>query len=198
MASEDTQTVNPAEEKEQTTAENTAEATEQAPQADESEAQKDNKAEELSPEEKLEIDLKEQKDKYVRLYSEFENYRRRTAKEKLDLVKTANEDLVKELLPVLDDLERAAQNNTKEGVELEAVLEGYNLIQNKLVRALEGKGLKKLEIGAGSEFDTEFQEAITQIPAPQENLKGKVVDCVEPGYTLGEKVIRYAKVVTGS
>ncbi|HAA14182.1 MAG TPA: nucleotide exchange factor GrpE [Cytophagales bacterium] len=198
MASEDTQTANPAEEQEQAAAEATAENPQGAQETDEKEEKEDNSTGEISAEEKLEAELAEQKDKYLRLYSEFENYRRRTSKEKLDLVKTANEDLIKELLPVLDDLERAAQNNTKEGVELASVLEGNNLIQNKLVRALEGKGLKKLDIGAGSEFDTEFQEAITQIPAPQEDLKGKVVDCVEPGYTLGEKVIRYAKVVTGS
>ena len=154
--------------------------------------------EDISAEEKLEQELAEQKDKFLRLYSEFENYRRRTAKERLELVKTATEDLVKDLLPVLDDMERAAQNNAKEEATLEGVLEGNTLIQQKLTRILEGKGLKKLEIGAGDEFDTEYQEAITQIPAPEEKLKGKVVDVVEPGYTLGEKVIRYAKVVTGS
>lgn len=154
--------------------------------------------EDISTEEKLQLEVAEQKDKFLRLYSEFENYRRRTAKEKLDMVKTATQDLIKELLPVLDDFERAAKNNQQEDVEVKTILEGFDLIQAKMNRALEGKGLKKMEINPGDEFDTEFQEAITQIPAPEEALKGKIVDVVEPGYLLGEKVVRYAKVVTGA
>lgn len=154
--------------------------------------------EDISTEEKLQLEVAEQKDKFLRLYSEFENYRRRTAKEKLDMVKTATQDLIKELLPVLDDFERAAKNNQQEDVEVKTILEGFDLIQAKMSRALEGKGLKKMEINPGDEFDTEFQEAITQIPAPEEALKGKIVDVVEPGYLLGEKVVRYAKVVTGA
>lgn len=152
--------------------------------------------EEKSEVDQLKEDIEEQKDKYVRLYSEFDNFRRRTAKERLELIKTANEDLVSALLPVIDDFDRAmkaldAKNATSEK-------EGIELIYNKMVKVLEQKGVKPMEIKAGDDFDAEIHEAITQIPAPSEELKGKIVDVVESGYYLDEKVVRFAKVVTGA
>lgn len=142
---------------------------------------------------KLEHELSEQKDKYLRMYSEFENFRRRTAKEKLDMIKTANESMATALLPVLDDFERALKNmDDKDGQE------GIELIYNKLKKTLEQKGVTVMDLKAGDDFDAEYQEAITQIPAPDEKLKGKIVDVVEKGYTLGDKVIRFAKVVIGA
>ncbi|PIB37193.1 nucleotide exchange factor GrpE [Reichenbachiella sp. 5M10] len=152
---------------------------------------------ELSTEDKLKAELKESQDKYLRLYSEFENFRRRTSKEKLDLISTANESLLQAMLPVIDDFERAEKSMT-EDADLKSVKEGVDLISTKFKGILEAKGIKVIEAEAGSEFDLEKHEAITQIPAPTEELKGKIVDVVEKGYTLGEKVIRFAKVVTGA
>lgn len=140
-------------------------------------------------------ELLEMKDKYLRLYSEFENFRRRTSREKSELIQSANEQLVQALLPVLDDFERAGKVVTGKGNE---VTEGFILIQSKLKKILDQFGLKPMEIGSGSDFDADTQEAITQIPAPEEKLKGKVVDVVEKGYLLNDKVIRYAKVVVGN
>jgi len=144
--------------------------------------------------EKIQAELAEQKDKYIRLYSEFENFRRRTAKEKLDLIQSANEQLLKTLLPVIDDFDRAEKSfkdkNDKD-------LEGFFLIRNKFKKILEQAGVKLMDIKSGSDFDADFHEAITQIPS-EEKLKGKVVDVVEPGYLLNDKVIRFAKVVVGS
>jgi molecular chaperone GrpE len=152
---------------------------------------------ELSQEEKLRREVSELKDKYLRLYSEFENYRRRTSKERLDLIKTASEDLMKDIIPVVDDFERAFKASEQEE-NATKVRDGNQLVFHKLVKILENKGLKPMEDLVGKPFDAETQEAITQIPAPTEELKGKVIDVVENGYTLGEKVIRYAKVVTGA
>lgn len=155
-------------------------------------------AEEQDEVTKLKDELSESKDKYLRLYSEFDNYRRRTSKEKLDMVQTAHEDLMTELLPILDDFERAMKTFEEKGADINSVKEGVALIHNKLNKALERKGLKVMEGKEGMEFDSEYHEAITQIPAPKPKLKGKVVDVVEKGYLLKEKVIRYAKVVIGS
>lgn len=140
-------------------------------------------------------ELSEMKDKYLRLYSEFENFRRRTSREKSELILSANEQLVQTLLPVLDDFERAEK--AVAGNENE-VTEGFVLIQSKLKKVLDQFGLKPMAIGPGSDFDADTQEAITQVPAPEEKLKGKVVDVVEKGYILNDKVIRYAKVVVGT
>jgi len=144
----------------------------------------------------LKNEVADQKDKYLRLYSEFENFRRRTAKEKMELTKTANEDVLASLLPVLDDFERA-QKSIEEIKEAAPVKEGINLIYNKLFRTLEAKGLKPME-SVGLEFNPELHEAITQVPAPSDELKGKVVTEVEKGYYLHDKVIRFAKVIIGS
>jgi molecular chaperone GrpE len=148
---------------------------------------------EENPLEDLQSELQESKDKYLRLYSEFENFRRRTSKEKLELISTASRDLMESLLPVLDDFERSLKLEKEEMDN-----EGVRLIYNKMLGILTSKGLKRMEIEPGDEFDDEFHEAITQIPAPDKNLAGKIVDIVEPGYYQGEKVIRFAKVVTGA
>lgn len=153
--------------------------------------------EELSAEEKLQSELKESQDKYLRLYSEFENFRRRTSKEKLELMSTANEGLIQSLLPVIDDMERA-EKSIADGGDVDSIKEGLDLVFTKFKGVLETKGVKLIEVGAGSEFDLDAHEAITQIPALEEKLKGKIVDVVEKGYKLGDKVIRFAKVVTGA
>lgn len=145
--------------------------------------------------EKIQSELAEQKDKFIRLYSEFENFRRRTSKEKLELIQSANEQLVKSLLPVVDDFDRAEKSfKDKDDKELE----GFFLIHNKFKKIFEQSGIKPMDVKIGSEFNADLHEAITQIPAPDEKLKGKVVDVVEPGYLLNDKVIRFAKVVVGS
>ncbi len=146
---------------------------------------------------KMEAELAESKDKYLRLYSEFENFRRRTAREKLELIDTAAEGLMTALLPVLDDFERALKLSNDETDE-QSIREGMDLIYQKLYKTLEQKGLKNMNSQVGDAFDPDFQEAITQIPAPEDKLKGKIVDVIEKGYLLKDKVIRYAKVVTGS
>lgn len=134
-------------------------------------------------------------DKYLRLAAEFDNYRRRTSKEKLDLVKSAGEDILKGILPVLDDCERAIEQLEKtEASTFEK--EGTGLIYNKLKSYLKSCGLEEIEV-KGKEFDTDTAEAVAQIPAPEPDLKGKVVDVVQKGYALGGKVIRFAKVVIG-
>lgn len=151
--------------------------------------------EEVSAVKKLQDDLAEAKDKYVRLYAEFDNHRRRTAKEKLDMIQSANEQLLKALLPVADDFERASVS-FKDRSDKEA--EGFLLIHNKFKKTLEQYGVKAMEAGREGEFNPDLHEAITQIPAPEEKLKGKIVDVVEKGYLLNDKVIRFAKVVVGS
>jgi molecular chaperone GrpE len=142
-------------------------------------------------------ELAEMKDKYIRLMAEFENFRRRTAKERQDILKTANQDLMGELLPVMDDMERArlAMEETK---DVDALLQGLELVFHKLKKVTELKGLKPMDIPAGSDFDADMHEAVTQIPAPSEELKGKIVDVIERGYTLNDKVIRFAKVIIGA
>jgi len=164
------------------------------------EEQTDNVAEETespaSELEKLQAELAEMKDKYLRLYSEFDNYKRRTSKEKIETMQTANRELMVALLPILDDVDRT--NKSLESAQsIEALKEGVNLVFSKLTRTLEQKGLKALD-SLGTEFDSELHEAVTQIPAPSEDQKGKIVDELEKGYYLNEKLIRYAKVVIGN
>lgn len=167
---------------------------ENATQQDEEFLDETNEA--LSIEEDLEIKLKEANDKFLRLYSDFENFRKRTQKEKLDLYKTAGEEIITVLLPVLDDFERAskAMENAK---DIEAVKDGIKLIHEKLQNILKQKGLEAAKSSIGDTFNVEFHEAITQIPAPSKKQVGKVIDEVEKGYSLGGKVIRYTKVVVG-
>ena len=147
---------------------------------------------------KIKGELSEIKDKYLRLYSEFDNFRRRTAKEKLDLVSTANEDLMIELLPVIDDFERAINSFNSNNGDVETMKEGVQLIFNKLKTVTEKKGLKNMKTDPGDDFNSELHDAISHIPAPEDKLKGKIIDTIEKGYYLNEKVIRFAKVVTGS
>lgn len=151
--------------------------------------------EELSVEEQLQQDLAKEKDKFLRLFAEFENYKKRTAKERIDLFKTANQEVLQAMLPVLDDFDRAWSQISKS--EDEALVKGVELIQEKLKTTLVGKGLEEVEVKAGDVFNADFAEAITQIPAPSDELKGKVVDVIEKGYKLGDKIIRYPKVVIG-
>jgi len=152
--------------------------------------------EEQTVEEKLEGELKQEKDKFLRLFAEFENYKRRTAKERLELFSTASEDVMKTLLPVLDDFERAL-THIEDDKEAEELRKGVLLIYQKLVKTLEQKGLKLMEVKKGDVFNADNHEAITQIPAPSDDMKGKIIDIVEKGYLLGEKVIRFPKVVIG-
>ncbi|MBN1599507.1 MAG: nucleotide exchange factor GrpE [Bacteroidales bacterium] len=134
-------------------------------------------------------------DKYLRLSAEFDNYRKRTLKEKADLLKSAGEDVLKDMLPVIDDFERGMDNIDK-SEDIDALRKGVHLIYSKFVEFLKQKGIKEIE-AREKEFDLDFHEAVTKFPTPDENMKGKVVDVVEKGYLLNEKVIRYAKVVVG-
>lgn len=140
--------------------------------------------------------VNELNDKYLRLYSEFDNFRKRTLKEKIDLSRTASENIIVELLPILDDFDRAIASMASTD-NIEAIKEGEQLIHAKMKAIFASKGLQEIK-SIGEEFDTDFHEAITSIPAPSEELKNKVVDEVQKGYTLHDKVIRFAKVITGS
>ncbi|KAB1155034.1 nucleotide exchange factor GrpE [Flavobacterium luteum] len=151
--------------------------------------------EELPLEEQLAQDLAKEKDKFLRLFAEFENYKRRTAKERLDLFKTANQEVLQAMLPVMDDFDRALTEIKKS--EDDVLLKGVELIYEKLKNTLNSKGLEEVEIKAGDIFNADFAEAITQIPAPSPNFKGKIVDVLEKGYKLGDKIIRFPKVVIG-
>lgn len=146
---------------------------------------------ELSWEDKYE----EMNDKFLRLYAEFDNYRRRTNKERIDLIGSASAGVIKDMIPVLDDFDRALANNVT-SEDITAVKEGFSLVASKFRGILEGKGLKALK-SKGEPFDSEFHEAIANIPAPNKKLIGKVVDDVEKGYLLNDKVVRFAKVVVG-
>jgi len=153
-------------------------------------------ANEPSVEEKLRAELAEANDKYLRLYAEFDNYKRRTTKERVDLLQTAGKEVIVNLLPTLDDFERALKS-METATDIAAVKEGVSLVHNKLKSTLVQKGLKEME-SKGNAFDSDLHEAITNIPAPTEDLKGKVVDEVEKGYYLNDKVIRFAKVIVGA
>ncbi len=149
-----------------------------------------------TPEELIRKELALANDKYIRLYSEFDNFRRRTAKEKIDLMNNGAADFFKMMLPVVDDFERALKS-INEASDVEALKQGVDLIYNKFKNTLTAKGLKEME-SKEQVFDADLHEAITQIPAPSEDLKGKVIDELEKGYYLNDKVIRYAKVVVGN
>lgn len=140
-------------------------------------------------------DLALEKDKFLRLFAEFENYKRRTTKERIELFKTAGQEVIQAMLPVVDDFDRALKeySNDKDDVHVK----GMTLISNKLKEILKSKGLEEVDVNAGDTFDADEHEAITQIPAPSKKLKGKIVDIIEKGYKLGDKIIRFPKVVTG-
>jgi molecular chaperone GrpE len=152
--------------------------------------------EELSVEEQLAQDLAKEKDKFLRLFAEFENYKKRTSKERMDLFKTANQEVLLAMLPVLDDFDRATVEINKS--DDENLKKGVELIHEKLKSTLVSKGLEQVEVRAGDAFNADFAEAITQIPAPSDKLKGKIVDVIEKGYKLGDKIIRFPKVVIGN
>ena len=166
------------------------------------ETQENAPEEPLTEEEQLKLQLAEAEakvaelqDRYLRQAAEFDNYRKRTIKEKADLIKSAAEKLMVAELPVVDDMDRALDNMEK-GADAEACIEGFKLIVHKFKNILAQQGLEKIET-EGQDFDTDYHEAIALIPAPTEELKGKILDCVQPGYKLGDKVIRHAKVAVG-
>lgn len=139
--------------------------------------------------------IQTEKDKYLRLFAEFENYKKRTSKERIDLFKTASQELMTALLPIMDDFDRGLTEIKKS--EDSELIKGIELINNKFKNILTQKGLTAIEVKAGDDFDAEVHDAITQIPAPTDDLKGKIIDCVEKGYKLGDKIIRHPKVVMG-
>ena len=143
----------------------------------------------------LEDQVKEEKDKFLRLFAEFENYKRRTAKERIELFSTASEEVMVSLLPILDDFDRASAEIEKDNDN--DIFKGVLLIKNKLFDSLNSKGLALIEVNKGDEFNADDHEAVTQIPAPSRKMEGKIIDVIEKGYKLGEKVIRYPKVVIG-
>lgn len=151
---------------------------------------------EKNPLEVLKSEVEKEKDRYLRLFAEFENYKKRTGKERLELFKTASQDVMISLLPILDDFERALKEIEKR--EDDTLFKGVELINNKLNETLRQKGLEVIKTDAGENFDADLHEAITQIPAPSEEMKGKIIDVIEKGYSLGEKIIRYPKVVIGN
>lgn len=150
---------------------------------------------ELSVEDQLEEDLKKEKEKFLRLFAEFENYKKRTTKERIELFKTASQDVMVALLPILDDFDRAQSEIAKS--EDNELLKGVELISNKLRDTLKSKGLSEVQVKKGDVFNADDHEAVTQIPAPNKKLKGKIIDVIEKGYVLGDKVIRFPKVVIG-
>lgn len=149
-----------------------------------------------SKEEVLEIELEKEKDKFLRLFAEFENYKKRTSKERIDLFRTAGQEVITSLLPVMDDFERALKELSKTSEK--DLFKGVELIHNKFNETLKSKGLQEIKAKQGDSFDAEIHDAITQIPAPSKKLKGKIIDVVEKGYRLGDKVIRHPKVVVGN
>lgn len=151
---------------------------------------------EIDPLDTAKQEIAELKDKYLRLYADFENFRRRTSKEKLEMLSTASSDVVRDILPVVDDFERA-KLSFESSTDILALKEGVELIFTKLVKTLEAKGLKPME-AKGTAFDADIHESIAQFPAPTDDLKGKVIDEIEKGYYLNDKVIRFAKVIVGA
>ncbi len=151
---------------------------------------------ELSIEDQLREDLAKEKDKFLRLFAEFENFKKRTSKERIDLFRTAGQDVIVSLLPVKDDFERALKELSK-GEDKE-LFKGVELISNKFSEAMKNKGLEEMEVGQGDTFDAEIHDAVTQIPAPNKKLKGKIIDVIEKGFKLGDKIIRHPKVVVGN
>jgi len=151
--------------------------------------------ESINAEEQLKDELQTEKDKFLRLFAEFENYKKRTTKERIDLFKTANQDVMLSLLPILDDFDRAYSEISKTSEK--ELLKGVELISNKLRDTLKMKGLEVINVAVGDTFNADDHEAVTQIPAPSDELKGKIIDIIEKGYALGDKVIRFPKVVIG-
>ena len=175
--------------KDENVEENTSDNQEQTP------VNEEDSKEELSEVDELKQEVGELKDKYIRLYSEFDNYKKRTTKERIELFKTAGQDILTSLLPIIDDFERTMKS-TEYLEDLKAIKEGIKLVYNKFNNTLEQQGLKAFS-AINEVFDADIHEAITNIPAPNNKMKGKVMDEVEKGYKLHDKVIRFAKVVVG-
>jgi molecular chaperone GrpE len=165
-------------------------------QEDKKADKKSKKKEKKDPIKELQEELGTEKDKFLRLFAEFENYKKRTSKERVELFKTAGQEVITALLPVIDDFDRALKEIGKTEQDNE-LFKGVTLINDKLISVLKVQGLEGIEVEQGSEFDAEVHDAITQIPAPSDDLKGKIIDVVEKGYTLGDKIIRHPKVVVG-
>ncbi|MDD3569085.1 MAG: nucleotide exchange factor GrpE [Bacteroidales bacterium] len=162
---------------------------------DKASAKEQEEAKELDPIEELQKQLDEAKDKYIRLSAEFDNFRKRTQREKMDLIKYGSEDVIKGILPLIDDFERAIKHS-ETATDVEAMKQGLTLIHGKFLEFLRSNGVKEIE-AIGLELDTDRHDAITKIPAPEDKLKGKIVDVVEKGYMLNDKVVRFSKVVIG-
>lgn len=150
----------------------------------------------LSAEEQLQLDLQNEKEKFLRLFAEFENFKRRTSKERIELFKTAGQEVILAMLPILDDFDRALKETSKS--EDKELYKGVELINHKFRETLKNKGLAEVEVKKGDTFDAEIHDAITQIPAPSKKMKGKIIDVVEKGFKLGDKIIRHPKVVVGN
>ena len=159
----------------------------------ESESQTDNLAEQIEVEKQKSAELK---DSYVRLMAEFDNYRKRTLREKSDILKFSGENILTALLPIVDDFERAMEA-MQTSTDIDINRKGIELIYEKLLSFLTSQGVKSIDTASGSDFDTEYHEAVTTIPATEEDMRGKIIDCIQKGYTLNDKVIRFSKVVVG-
>ncbi|BAO54019.1 nucleotide exchange factor GrpE [Nonlabens marinus] len=168
---------------------------EQAGSQDQEQVQEEETQDERTVEEILAEDVQKEKDRFLRLFAEFENYKRRTAKERIELFKTAGEGVLKDMIPVLDDFDRAMVEIGKS--EDKDLADGVILIHNKLRNTLMSKGLTLMELNAGEPFNADEHEAVTQIPAPSDDMKGKIIDVIEKGYKLGDKIVRFPKVVIG-
>lgn len=164
-------------------------------EASEVDATEELENDEITEEERLREDLAKEKDKFLRLFAEFENFKRRTSKERMDMFKTAGQEIMTSLLPVLDDFDRALKEMAK--ADDNEMFKGVELIRVKFREILKSKGLEELEVAPGDIFDAEMHDAITQIPAPDKKMKGKIIDVVERGFKLGERIIRHPKVVVG-
>lgn len=158
-------------------------------------SQKKEKEAAKDPLEEAKAEVEKEKERYLRLFAEFENYKKRTTKERIELFKTAGQEVITALLPIMDDFDRALKELEKD--KEDEHYKGMSLINSKLKETLRLKGLQLIETNQGDTFDAEIHEAITQIPSPSEDLKGKIIDVVEKGYSLGDKIIRYPKVVIG-
>lgn len=165
-------------------------------EVEEAEASAGKEDEKASESEQLKTDLQKEKDKFLRLFAEFENYKRRTSKERMDLFKTAGQEVIVSLLPVMDDFDRALKELSKS--DDKEMFQGVELISNKFKETLKNKGLEQVEVEPGDKFDAEVHDAITQIPAPDKKMKGKIIDVVEKGFKLGDRIIRHPKVVVGN
>ncbi len=175
---------------------NNVEISEKEQATSDKKSKKSTKASKKNALEEAQEELALEKDKFLRLFAEFENYKKRTSKERMDMFKTAGQEVITALLPVMDDFDRAIKELSK--TENSELFKGVELINGKFVSILNQQGLEVVEVEQGGDFDAEIHDAVTQIPAPSEDLKGKIVDVIEKGYRLGDRIIRHPKVVVGN